>query len=252
MPVLKDFASDSDKNVNSSEQPNNNAQKPTDTPSDGKTNDTPSDGKTNDGLIELAVTVNGKQEVMKLTTDEIARYVQLGKASTQKFQEASDLRKQTEQERQELAELRKQIEQSNNHKPEERHHKPNKKDYDDDVYRKLKETTDELNSLKEQFGQVTNTIRTRETEERINNITNKYGVDRDYIDKNVLPYMAKEGIDNIEVGIKALLFENGKTKSSTITPDNSYKQKSKKSNADAIFEALLGASQTTFDKLNKM
>jgi hypothetical protein len=244
MPVLDDFVSDSDKNINSSEQPDNNKeQKPT---------DTPSDSKTNDGLIELAVTVNGKQEVMKLTTDEIARYVQLGKASTQKFQEASDLRKKTEQERQELAELRKQIEQSNNPKPEERHQKSNKNDYDDDVYRKLKETTDELNSLKEQFGQVTNTIRTRETEERINNITNKYGVDREYIDKNVLPYMAKEGIDNLEVGIKALLFENGKTKSSTITPDNSYKQKVEKSNADAIFEALLGASQTTFDKLNKM
>lgn len=244
MNDIENFFQNSDKhNTNASEQADKGTSN-TDEPnnSDGA-NNTPE-------KFEFKVTVNGKEEVVNMTADEIARHIQLAKASTQKFQEASELRKQVEKERVEMDRLRKELEGKRG--SENTHTDRPKDDYDDDIYRELNATKNELKQLKEQFGQVSNNIKTRETEDRINNLVNNYGVTREYIDKNVLPFMAKEGIDNVDVALKALLYENGKTVSSNITPENGINHKQDKSLADRFAEELVNVDQSVFAKLDRL
>lgn len=239
--TITDFVQNSDKYTNTSEQTDTKLTE----------NENTSDGGTNTPeKFEFKVTVNGKEEMVEMTPDEIAKHVQLAKASTQKFQEASEMRKAVEQERAEMERLRKELE--SNKAPATKTDNGEIRDHDDDVYRELNATKNELKQLKEQFGQVSNNIKTRETEERINNLVNKYNVSREYINNDVLPFMAKEGIDNVDVALKALLYENGKTVSTNITSDAGIKRKQTPNGAEALANAILGADQKVFAKLDKL
>lgn len=204
--------------------------------------------------VTLKLVVNGKEEEMTLTMEELATKVQLSEASTRKFQEASELRKQALAELEEAKRLKEEV-ASNKQTADPTPIKKVNGDYPDEVYAEIKRLKDMNQKLLNDFNSVSESIRTRKTEETINTLMTQYGVNKEFIDKTVLPYMSKKGIDDIEVGIKACMFDSNMSVKTGITPDRGI---GKKLNADPNISKELGnqiinaSGESVFSKLKKL
>ena len=91
--------------------------------------------------VTLKLVVNGKEEEMTLTMEELATKVQLSEASTRKFQEASELRKQALAELEEAKRLKEEV-ASNKQTADPTPIKKVNGDYPDEVYAEIKRLKD--------------------------------------------------------------------------------------------------------------
>jgi cellobiose-specific phosphotransferase system component IIA len=202
--------------------------------------------------FEFDIVVNGKSEkVVFNTKEELANAVQLSRASTQRFQEASNISKEAEEKLNEAKKIYEELAKNETYKKPVEHKKP-ETDYDDDVYSELNKTKKELEQLKNMFNEIGSEFKSKKLNDSIHTLIEKYGVDRDFIEKTVTPFMAREGIDNLEIALKAVLFENGKSNSQSITTDGAYRKKVEPSIKDQIADEIISFSdKTIFNKMRK-
>ena len=203
--------------------------------------------------FEFDIVVNGKPEkVVFNTKEELANAVQLSRASTQRFQEASNLSKEAEEKLNEAKRIYEELAKKDTYKEpkEPNEHKKPYKDYDDGLYAEFNKTKKELEQLKNMFNEIGSEIKSKKFNDSISSLTEKYGVDREFIEKTVTPFMAKEGIDNLEIALKAVLFESGKSKSQSITTDGAYRKKIEPSIKEQIADEIISFSDKTI--FNKM
>lgn len=199
-----------------------------------------------DGKLKLKVVINGKEELREFTHEELAQKVQLAEVSTQRFQESSILGKKASEELKKAQELYNKLSMNSEQapKPQEEHTNTKiKEDYPDEYLTELNALKAEISNLRQEQNSVFKTVVEKERNEKISNVVNKYGVDKNFIDTEVLPYMASNGVDDLETAIKAVLFEKGKTKQSTVTRDgNGVNIQNPKSVEDSVIDSIFSHS----------
>lgn len=218
-----------------------------DTKSENPTNETVETNPTNtDGKFKLKLIIDGKEEIREYTAEELANKVQLADVSTQRFQEAAELRQKVTEEGKRIEQLLKKL--SNNAEQQTQEVIPEskkniKEDYDDDILVTVKKLETEIERLRNEQITAFKTVKEQERETKLNSIINKYNVDRNFIEKEVLPYMSTKAVDDIETAIKAVLFEKGRTKMSSITKDgNGVNIENPKSVEESILDSIFSQS----------
>lgn len=223
---------------------------------ESETNNQQNTNPVDNGKYKIKLVINGKEEVREYTQEELAAKLQLSEVSTQRFQESSELKKSAEKELLKALELYEKMSanyKNIQNKEQTTEKKIVKDDYPDDLLIEFKKLKEEVSSLKNEQSSVLKTVKEREHNEQLNNIINRYGVTREFIDKEVLPFMSTRAIDDVETAIQAVLFQKGKTKASTITSDgNGVTIEGQKSEQDMVLDSIFSQSRLGITaRLNK-
>ena len=194
---------------------------------DGTVNSNTTQANSNNGKLDIEVTIDGKKEIKSLSLEEIAEKVQLASVSTQRFQEASELRKKAMEEASKAQEIYDKLSKNVAAKPEQTTQNIVNDDDDDSLILTIKELKKEIEELKNSNNNISNEVFGAKRNNELNDLSARLNIDRAKLDKEIIPIITestgKELKDistlELEMFIKASLYELGNTKNISITPD---------------------------------